>query len=147
MKRKDTDRIKLGSSTSIKIKDYSVEYGTINKFPCKGIFVQSFAYVHPTTSYKKDIDKFKHNFEREMNSYIKNLFQGLKTNIIYSIEDRNTSIYNEEKFSILPIEITVLFNNEIDYKLNKPNYVLILNKMIDYFNKYEGLLFSNKNYK
>lgn len=140
---------KKGKKTSFKINNYNGSFGTIDSFKCKAIYIEICSYVIPENSYKKDIDKFKSNISRHMNGYIKNKFDGLKTFNIYSIDERQSNIERcEEIFSLLPIEITIVFDGVVNYKEHKEKYNDVSHEMVNYIQSYnKGLIFNHNNYK
>ena len=137
---------KVGATASIKIKDYSTSYGSMNKVECRAVYLHINSYVIPDNEYRRDTEHFKDEIERNINKVIRKEFDGIKTHILWSIETRNTNCYDRlnQQFTLLPIEGTILFNENIDYYLYKEKYESILSRIVDYLGSYNGLLFAPK---
>jgi hypothetical protein len=140
---------KFGSNTQHIELGYKCEYGTVNKNSCTAIYFGVNTYVHPNNDYKSDVDRFKWNFERKMNPLIKSQFRDLVSGVIYSIEDRITNEGNRtnNRFTLLPIEVTILFNKEIDYNEAKDEILILIRLMVKYLFSYQELVFDSKLYK
>jgi len=138
-----------GTNITMKINNYSLNYGCLNKKKCNGIYFGFNSYVHPETDYVRDMTKFKYDFERFMNNYIKHSFEPNLSHIIYSIDDRVNNTVNRlnTSFTILPGEISVLFINEVDFNEVKDEIPILLKIMVNYLDSYQGLVFSNFLYK
>ncbi len=138
-----------GAEYKYKLNNFNCYYGTIHKTPCVGIFFGTNTYVMPNTDYIKDVNKFKIEFEKFMNHNIKCIFQGTAKHMIYSIEDRvnNTANRINTSFTLLPIEVTVLFNSEVIYKEQKDKIQALIKIMINYLQSYKELVFDNIIYK
>lgn len=138
-----------GTSTEIKLNNFKCTYGTLDTRDCKGIYINSITYVQPDLDYKKDIDKFKHSFERYMNAYINHKFEGNIKHIIYSIDERSADLNNRLNTTqtLLPVELTILFTNKIIYKEIIDEINILLKFMIIYFESYKGLSIEAQRYK
>ena len=145
----DKKQRKFGSNTQLIELGYKCEYGTVNKNNCTAIYFGVNTYVHPNNDYNKDVDAFKWKFERYMKPVIESQFRDLKTTVIYSIEDRKTNEANRNniKFTLLPIEVTILFNKEIDYNESKDKIGTLIRLMVKYIFSYQELVFDSKLYK
>lgn len=137
---------KLGKKVAFKINGYNGTYGTLNSHEMKGAYVEFCGWVLPTNSYIRDIDRFKQRFQHEMDRYIKKEFKGDTTYVIYSIEHRQTG-NNEDKFTLLPIDVTLLYKPGIIWKEQIIPLDNLSHHMIDYVSNYKDLIFNHIKYK
>jgi len=131
----------LGKETKTILNSFSITNGTLNQNKCKGIYINIITYVQPEYDYRKDLSTFKTAFARYMNNHINHTFQSNLDHIIYTVDERDSNLNNRLNTTqtLLPIEISIIFNEKVKYK-EILDEILILNKIIVmYFESYKGL--------